>query len=109
MNSHIINDILGHYRKQIDKRNKLVKKIRRKLKTLSKEYTKIIEDYMNNQKDKRQTEKEIRKNIISKENMDSISSTSIKRMLKEKLNYSFKRISTLEHNSFRLFNIKKIL
>ena len=39
--------------------------------------------------------------------MDPISSTSIKRMLKEMLNYSFKRISTLEHNSVRLFNIKK--
>ena len=52
LKSHIINDILGHYRKQIDKRNELVKKIWRKSKTLSKEYTKIIEDYMNNQKDK---------------------------------------------------------
>ena len=62
---------------------------------------------MNNQKDKRPTEKEIRKNIISKENMDSISSTSIKRMLKEMLNYNFKRIRALEHNSVRLFNIKK--
>ena len=99
LNSHIINDILGHYRKQIDKINELVKKIRRKSKTLSKESTKIIEDYLNNQIDKRPTEKEIRKNIISKESMDPIISTSIKTMLKEKLNYNFKRIRTLEHNS----------
>ena len=62
---------------------------------------------MNNQKDKRPTVKEIRNHLISKENMDSISSTSIKRILKEKLNYSFKRISTLEHNSARPFNIRK--
>ena len=39
--------------------------------------------------------------------MNPISSTSIKRILKEKLNYSFKRISTLEHNSVRPFNIRK--
>ena len=107
LKSHIIHDILGHYRKQIDKRNELVKKIRRKSKTLSKEYTKIIEDYMNNQNDKRPTVKEIRNHLISKENMDPISTTSIKRILKEKLNYSFKRISTLEHNSARPFNIRK--
>ena len=39
--------------------------------------------------------------------MDPIISTSIKRMLKEMLNYSFKRIRALEHNSVRLFNIKQ--
>ena len=71
LKSYIIHDILDHYRKQIDKINEIVKKTWRKSKTLNKEYTKIIEDYMNNQKDKRPTVKEIRNNLISKENMES--------------------------------------
>ena len=43
--------------------NRLTKEINslRKLKTLSKEYIKIIEDYMNNQKDKRPTENKYEK------------------------------------------------
>ena len=39
--------------------------------------------------------------------MNLINSTSIKRILKDKLNYSFKRIFTLEHYSVRPFNIRK--
>ena len=39
--------------------------------------------------------------------MSPISASSIKRILKKKLGYSFKRISTLEHNSIKPFNIWK--
>ena len=45
---------------------------------------------MNNQKDKRLTVKEIRNHLTSKENIDPISSDSIKRILKEKINYTLK-------------------
>ena len=65
LKSHFIYDILSHYRKQIDQINELAKKIRRKSKTQRKEYTKIIEDYMNNQKDKRPTVNEIRNHLIN--------------------------------------------
>ena len=107
LKSYIVKDILFNYRKEINRRNELTKKIRRKSKTLSNEYAEIVEGFTNNQKGKRPTVKDIRNHLIHNENMSPISASSIKRILKKKLGYSFKRISTLEHNSIKPFNIRK--
>ena len=99
LKSYIVKDILCNYRKQIDRTNELTLKIRWKSKTLDNEYTEIVEGFMDIQKGKMLKEKDIRNHLIHNENMSRISASSIKRVLKKKLGYRFKRISTLEYNS----------
>ena len=67
----------------------------------------IIKNFMENQKGKRPTASQIKSHLMKSENMDSISWISIKKILKNKLNYRYKRISTFEYNSVRPFNIRK--
>ena len=107
LKSYTVKGILCNYRKQNDRRNEITKEIRRKSKILCNEYTEIVEGFMNNQKGKRSTQTDIRNHLIHNENIRPISASLIKRILKKKLGYSFKRISTLEHNYIKPFNIRK--
>ena len=62
---------------------------------------------MESQQGNRPTVKQIRNHLVKYENMDSIGDTSIKRILKQKLWYSLKRVSTIEHNSIKPINVRK--
>ena len=62
---------------------------------------------MESQQGNRPTVKQIRNHLVKSENMDSIGDTSIKMIFKKKLWYSFKRMSTIEHNSIKPINVRK--
>ena len=51
--------------------------------------------------------KEIRNHLINEERMDPISDTRIIRILKKKLNYKFKALSTVEKKATQAQNIRK--
>ena len=58
-------------------------------------------------KGRRTIVKEIRNQLINEERMDPISDTSIIRILKKKLNYKFKALSTVEKKTTQAQNIRK--
>ena len=62
---------------------------------------------MESQQGNRPTVKHINNHLVKSENIGSIGDTSIKRILKQKLRYSFKRMSTIEHNSIKPINVRK--
>ena len=67
----------------------------------------MIEQYMENSNGRRPIVKEIRNHLLIEENMNPISGSTIIRILKKKLNYRFKKLSTVEGKTTQAQNIRK--
>ena len=73
LKSHVIFDLLRSYKKRAVEKGKLINKIKRRAKTISSEYVRIIKNFMENQKNRRPTVSQIKSHLMKSESVNSIS------------------------------------